>query len=103
MLLIHCLLTQEKAPTAAANAPAVTTDWKEFVSPDGRKYYYNKTTKESRWTMPDEMKATQAAKASSSPAPVQVRTSGSTPLPYTMRFGSTKKVLAKRMFKYHEI
>lgn len=69
---------QEKAPTAAANAPAVTTDWKEFVSPDGRKYYYNRTTKESRWTMPDEMKATQAAKASSSPAPVQVSLQGST-------------------------
>lgn len=31
--------------------------WKEYTAPDGRKYYYNKTTKESRWTMPDEMKA----------------------------------------------
>ncbi|CAE6226708.1 unnamed protein product [Arabidopsis arenosa] len=32
------------------------TDWKEHSSPDGRKYYYNKITKQSTWTMPDEMK-----------------------------------------------
>jgi pre-mRNA-processing factor 40 len=32
------------------------TDWKEHSSPDGRKYYYNKITKQSTWTMPEEMK-----------------------------------------------
>ncbi len=35
--------------------------WKEFTSPDGRKYYYNKATKESRWTTPEEMKGKEAA------------------------------------------
>lgn len=34
--------------------------WKEYTSPDGRSYYYNKGTKESRWTMPEEMKANAA-------------------------------------------
>ncbi|BBH09725.1 pre-mRNA-processing protein 40B [Prunus dulcis] len=33
-----------------------STNWKEFTSPDGRKYYYNKVTKESRWIMPEELK-----------------------------------------------
>jgi len=55
-----------------------SSDWKEFTAPDGRKYYYNKTTKESRWSMPDEMKqAKDASTARASPNPaagsVQVR------------------------------
>lgn len=33
-----------------------STHWKEYTSPDGRKYYYNKATKESKWTMPEELK-----------------------------------------------
>lgn len=41
-------LSQERADTSG--------QWKEFTAPDGRKYYYNKVTKESRWTMPEEMK-----------------------------------------------
>ena len=45
-----------------------TSDWKEFTAPDGRKYYYNSTTKVSSWTMPDELKkgseTPSAAKAS---------------------------------------
>ncbi len=45
-----------------------TSDWKEFTAPDGRKYYYNSSTKVSSWTMPDELKkgsdTPSAAKAS---------------------------------------
>lgn len=44
-------------------------EWKEFTAPDGRKYYYNKTTKESRWTMPDEMKPAAAVAATPATAP----------------------------------
>ncbi|XP_074556481.1 pre-mRNA-processing protein 40A-like [Curcuma longa] len=33
-----------------------STDWKEFTTSDGRKYYYNKATKQSKWTIPDELK-----------------------------------------------
>ncbi|MCL7023420.1 hypothetical protein MKW94_009241 [Papaver nudicaule] len=33
-----------------------STDWKEFTNSDGRKYYYNKVTKQSKWTIPDELK-----------------------------------------------
>ncbi|PHT27826.1 Pre-mRNA-processing protein 40B [Capsicum baccatum] len=31
-------------------------DWREFTSPEGRKYYYNKATRMSQWRMPDEVK-----------------------------------------------
>lgn len=41
----------------------VLADWKEFQAPDGRKYYHNKTTKESRWQMPEEFRLAQAAAA----------------------------------------
>ena len=47
------------------------SDWKEFTAPDGRKYYYNSTTKVSSWTMPEELKkgseTPSAAKASPAP------------------------------------
>ncbi|PHT69357.1 hypothetical protein T459_28844 [Capsicum annuum] len=33
-----------------------STDWREFTSPEGRKYYYNKVTRTSKWRMPDEVK-----------------------------------------------
>lgn len=47
-----------------AQKPADTaSDWKEFTSPDGRKYYHNRKTKESKWTMPEDMKRAQAAAA----------------------------------------
>ncbi|GBF88168.1 hypothetical protein Rsub_00880 [Raphidocelis subcapitata] len=53
------------APTAAAGgAPdpeAVAAAWREHSAPDGRKYYHNRLTKESRWVMPEEMKAARAA------------------------------------------
>lgn len=31
--------------------------WTEHTAPDGRKYYYNSKTRESRWEKPDEMKS----------------------------------------------
>ena len=43
----------------------VQCDWKEFTAPDGRKYYYNRLTKESKWQMPEELKRAQAAAAGS--------------------------------------
>ena len=37
---------QQPAGTAAAGKPdAIVSDWKEFTSPDGRKYYHNRKTK----------------------------------------------------------
>ena len=30
--------------------------WKEYINSDGRKYWYNKETKISTWTIPDEIK-----------------------------------------------
>ncbi|XP_074564477.1 uncharacterized protein LOC141821011 [Curcuma longa] len=48
-------------PTSVAVATQIlradaSTDWKEFTTSDGRKYYYNKATKQSKWTIPDELK-----------------------------------------------
>ncbi|KAK1272020.1 Pre-mRNA-processing protein 40A [Acorus gramineus] len=33
-----------------------STVWKEFTTAEGRKYYYNKLTKQSKWVIPDELK-----------------------------------------------
>ncbi|OMO70844.1 hypothetical protein COLO4_28464 [Corchorus olitorius] len=44
-----------------------STVWKEFTTSDGRKYYYNKVTKQSKWTIPEELKlAREQAQAASS-------------------------------------
>jgi hypothetical protein len=55
------------APAAAAAGAGAVSEvaraWKQYTSPDGRPYYYNKITKESKWVQPEEMKAAQAAAA----------------------------------------
>ncbi|KAF7817419.1 pre-mRNA-processing protein 40A [Senna tora] len=33
-----------------------STVWKEFTSPEGRKYYFNKVTQQSTWTIPEDLK-----------------------------------------------
>ncbi|KAF7811098.1 pre-mRNA-processing protein 40A-like isoform X1 [Senna tora] len=38
------------------NRADASTNWKEYTSPDGRKYYYNKVTRESKWSIPEELK-----------------------------------------------
>ncbi|XP_047324775.1 pre-mRNA-processing protein 40A [Impatiens glandulifera] len=47
------------ASVPAANLPAVTdsqsSDWQEIVPEDGRKYYYNKRTRQSSWEKPSEL------------------------------------------------
>ena len=45
----------------------VQCDWKEFTSPDNRKYYYNRVTKSSVWQMPEELKRAQALAAGIKP------------------------------------
>ncbi|KAK7269940.1 hypothetical protein RIF29_22760 [Crotalaria pallida] len=42
-----------------------STNWQECSGPEGRKYYYNKVTKESKWLIPPELKSAreQAGKA----------------------------------------
>lgn len=39
----------------------VAKAWKQYTAPDGRPYFYNKISKESKWVMPDEMKQAAAA------------------------------------------
>ena len=46
--------------TATERADA-TTRWKEAVAPDGRAYFHNLDTKETRWTMPDAVRAAREA------------------------------------------
>ena len=70
-------VAESPSETAAAAKPEIQCAWKEFSAPDGRKYYYNRTTKESKWQMPEELKQANAFLASlktqkSTPADVQV-------------------------------
>ncbi|XP_021850029.1 pre-mRNA-processing protein 40A isoform X3 [Spinacia oleracea] len=51
--------------TFARQRADASTVWKEFTTPEGKKYYFNKVTKESKWTIPEDLKLAreQAAKA----------------------------------------
>ena len=55
------------------------SDWKEFTSPDGRKYYHNRKTKESKWTMPEEMKRAQATAGGAAASQAQKPPTGGPP------------------------
>ena len=72
----------QAAQAQAQQKPVDTaSDWKEFTSPDGRKYYHNRKTKESKWTMPEEMKRAQAAAAAPASAPVAAKPAAAAPPP----------------------
>jgi len=52
------------AGAAAGYSPAeVAKAWQQCTAPDGRPYIHNKLTKHSKWVMPEEMEAAQAAAA----------------------------------------
>jgi pre-mRNA-processing factor 40 len=34
----------------------ITTDWREHTAPDGRKFFFNKVTGDSKWQMPEVVK-----------------------------------------------
>jgi len=69
---LHCKFANEKitkiegtvfeAPTKAV------TPWQEFTTPEGKPYYFNSVTKETRWEKPAELGGAAAAAASSSTA-----------------------------------
>lgn len=65
------LLTQsESSPN-----PEARSEWTEHKSSDGRIYYYNRVTRESRWEKPDELKAAEDSKRSTSSAWNEFKTS----------------------------
>ena len=43
-------------PAMKPMEPEADKLWTEHKAPDGRTYYYNSITKESRWEKPDELK-----------------------------------------------
>jgi pre-mRNA-processing factor 40 len=49
-------LQKPKELMSAAERAEASTPWREHAAPDGRKYFYNKDTKESKWTLPDELR-----------------------------------------------
>jgi hypothetical protein len=51
----------------------VAKAWKQYTAPDGRPYFYNKITKESKWVMPEEMKQAAAAAAGGQTAGAHVQ------------------------------
>lgn len=70
---------QERAAAAAAAPVAAASAWKEHTAPDGRKYYHNRVTKESRWTMPDEMKAALGLPTGPAATPAAAPAAGAAP------------------------
>merc|ERR1712176_964784 len=64
---LHCKFSNEKitkiegtvfeAPTKAV------TPWQEFTTPEGKPYYFNSVTKETRWEKPAELGGGPAAPA----------------------------------------
>lgn len=44
--------------------------WKEHTNADGRKYYFNRITKMSTWTLPEDFEAAKEAQAAEGAAPV---------------------------------
>jgi hypothetical protein len=40
-------------PSAGNKTTASQLDWREATAPDGRKYYYNRRTKETTWKKPE--------------------------------------------------
>ena len=47
---------QQQAQPPQAQPPP-QSDWAEYSTPEGRKYYYNRATKSTTWEKPDELKS----------------------------------------------
>ncbi|KAH7686813.1 Spliceosomal protein FBP11/Splicing factor PRP40 protein [Dioscorea alata] len=41
--------------SAAPNGPHISSDWQEHIAADGKRYYYNKMTRQSSWEKPLEL------------------------------------------------
>ncbi|KAJ2804364.1 U1 snRNP protein [Coemansia guatemalensis] len=46
-------------PTPPQTGAAAAPIWAEYTSPDGRTYYFNRATRETRWEKPNELKSPQ--------------------------------------------
>uniref|UniRef100_A0A453HET8 WW domain-containing protein n=1 Tax=Aegilops tauschii subsp. strangulata TaxID=200361 RepID=A0A453HET8_AEGTS len=65
------LLGKKELQNFACRADA-TTAWNEYTTDEGRKYYHNRVTKKSQWTIPEELKiARELAEKASSQRPDQ--------------------------------
>ncbi|KAJ0024473.1 hypothetical protein Pint_08612 [Pistacia integerrima] len=54
-LLVYLCFLPDSVLLIRADASTV---WKEFTTQEGKKYYYNKVTKQSKWSIPEELKGT---------------------------------------------
>ena len=71
------------APAASAAAP-VSDSWTEHTAPDGRKYYYNKATKQSSWERPASLAAAPTVFASPVTQTCYAHTEGCTVVLHTV-------------------
>jgi len=64
---LHCKFANEKITkiegTVFEAATKAVTPWQEFTTPEGKPYYFNTVTKETRWEKPAELGGGSAAAA----------------------------------------
>uniref|UniRef100_A0A7S4QH77 Uncharacterized protein n=2 Tax=Alexandrium monilatum TaxID=311494 RepID=A0A7S4QH77_9DINO len=110
---LHCKFANEKitkiegtvfeAPTKAV------TPWQEFTTPEGKPYYFNTATKETRWEKPPELggvgtpAAGGAAGGGGLAAPGAAASSGAVPLAITAAASNTGGVgpMGANIFVFH--
>ncbi|KAF9675781.1 hypothetical protein SADUNF_Sadunf09G0068500 [Salix dunnii] len=59
----HSSITTANVPTSSIQprpTEEALTEWKEHTSANGRRYYYNRVTKQSKWEIPEELKLARA-------------------------------------------
>merc|ERR1711948_178778 len=62
---LHCKFSNEKLTkiegTVFEAATKAVTPWQEFTTPEGKPYYFNSVTKETRWEKPPELGGASAS------------------------------------------
>mmetsp|Transcript_25905 Transcript_25905/g.39393 ORF Transcript_25905/g.39393 Transcript_25905/m.39393 type:complete len:315 (-) Transcript_25905:229-1173(-) len=101
---LHCKFANEKitkiegtgfeAPTKAV------TPWQEFTTPEGKPYYFNSVTKETRWEKPAELNTAPAA-ASAATGSGSSTTAGNLAIAAAAAAGGSVGPMGANIFVFH--